>query len=82
MGHLKRKICVKAWWARRDLNPQPKDYESSALTVELRARLLLSVYRSLLVYRFLAAVDFAGAVFVGDFGLTVIACSERKNIRR
>ena len=28
----------KTWWARRDLNPQPKDYESSALTVELQAR--------------------------------------------
>ncbi len=26
------------WWALRDSNPQPKDYESSALTVELKAR--------------------------------------------
>jgi hypothetical protein len=26
------------WWARRDLNPQPRDYESPALTVELQAR--------------------------------------------
>ena len=25
------------WWARRDLNPQPRDYESPALTVELQA---------------------------------------------
>ena len=25
------------WWARRDSNPEPKDYESSALTVELQA---------------------------------------------
>src|SRR5579884_3380709 len=25
------------WWARRDLNPQPMDYESTALTVELQA---------------------------------------------
>jgi hypothetical protein len=25
-------------WARRDSNPRPKDYESSALTTELRAR--------------------------------------------
>ena len=24
-------------WARRDLNPQPTDYESAALTVELQA---------------------------------------------
>ena len=27
------------WWARWDLNPRPKDYESSALTTELQARL-------------------------------------------
>ena len=26
------------WWALRDSNPQPKDYESSALTIELKAR--------------------------------------------
>ena len=26
------------WWARTDLNREPKDYESSALTVELQAR--------------------------------------------
>ena len=25
-------------WARRDSNPEPRDYESPALTVELRAR--------------------------------------------
>jgi hypothetical protein len=30
---------MQVWWARRDLNPQPKDYESSALTVELQARI-------------------------------------------
>src|ERR1700730_15550091 len=27
----------KFWWARRDSNPQPRDYESPALTVELQA---------------------------------------------
>ena len=27
------------WWARRDLNPQPRDYESPALTIELQALL-------------------------------------------
>jgi hypothetical protein len=27
------------WWAPRDLNPQPRDYESPALTVELEALL-------------------------------------------
>ena len=26
------------WWARRDSNPQPRDYESPALTIELQAR--------------------------------------------
>ena len=29
---------VGSWWALKDSNLQPKDYESSALTVELRAR--------------------------------------------
>jgi hypothetical protein len=28
---------MACWWARRDLNPQPRDYESPALTVELQA---------------------------------------------
>jgi hypothetical protein len=28
---------MRVWWARRDLNPQPRDYESPALTVELQA---------------------------------------------
>jgi len=27
--------CCPTWWAHRDSNPEPKDYESSALTVEL-----------------------------------------------
>jgi hypothetical protein len=27
------------WWALKDLNLRPKDYESSALTAELRARI-------------------------------------------
>ena len=27
----------KGWWARRDSNPGPRDYESPALTAELRA---------------------------------------------
>ena len=29
------------WWDRRDSNPQPRDYESPALTIELQAFLLL-----------------------------------------
>ncbi len=28
-------------WARRDSNPEPRDYESPALTVELQALLLI-----------------------------------------
>ena len=31
-------VPSEIWWAWRDLNPQPKDYESSALTVELQAQ--------------------------------------------
>ena len=30
---------LKRWWACRDSNPEPRDYESPALTVELQARL-------------------------------------------
>ena len=30
-------VCVARWWALRDLNPRPRDYESPALTAELRA---------------------------------------------
>ena len=33
------KLLDLFWWARRDLNPQPRDYESPALTVELQARI-------------------------------------------
>ncbi len=29
---------VLIWWTRKDLNLEPMDYESSALTVELRVR--------------------------------------------
>ena len=29
---------MKGWWAQRDLNPRPSDYESPALTTELWAR--------------------------------------------
>ena len=37
-------------WAHRDLNPEPKDYESSALTIELQARLCR--FRRRLPYQF------------------------------
>ena len=26
-------LALKVWWAQRDSNPQPRDYESPALTV-------------------------------------------------
>ncbi len=32
-------------WARQDLNLQPTDYESAALTVELRALVVIDVER-------------------------------------
>src|SRR5579863_10306598 len=34
----KASVCsMQWWWARRDSNPQPRDYESPALTIELQA---------------------------------------------
>ena len=33
-------IVRKVGWARRDLNPGPRDYESPALTAELQARVI------------------------------------------
>ena len=41
--HNKSRGWVRArrlvgWWALRDLNPEPTDYESAALTIELRAQ--------------------------------------------
>ena len=36
--HETTRQVVGKWWARWDLNPRPKDYESSALTAELQAR--------------------------------------------
>ena len=36
-GTAFRCLKLEVWWARRDLNPQPRDYESPALTVELQA---------------------------------------------
>ena len=32
-----RRCARGGWWARRDSNPGPRDYESPALTAELRA---------------------------------------------
>ncbi len=31
------------WWARRDLNPGPRDYESPALTAELQALVMKGI---------------------------------------
>jgi hypothetical protein len=33
----------KEWWALKDLNLRPTDYESAALTAELRARPLFAI---------------------------------------
>jgi hypothetical protein len=33
----------KEWWALKDLNLRPTDYESAALTAELRARPLFTI---------------------------------------
>ena len=33
-----RRHCLCKWWAQRDLNPRPSDYESPALTTELWAQ--------------------------------------------
>ena len=34
----------RTWWAHQDLNLEPTDYESAALTVELWARWVLSAF--------------------------------------
>ena len=35
-------VLLGFWWAHQDLNLEPTDYESAALTVELWARWVLS----------------------------------------
>jgi hypothetical protein len=35
-------LILLVWWAHQDLNLEPTDYESAALTVELWARWVLS----------------------------------------
>src|SRR6185437_13940437 len=52
------------WWARRDLNPQPRDYESPALTIELQAR-CASIY-----CKYAFCIDLLSA----RLGLTLVAC--------
>ena len=37
VSHASETLGVVYWWARLDLNQEPTDYESAALTVELRA---------------------------------------------
>src|SRR3954467_5293109 len=41
-----------AWWARRDLNPQPRDYESPALTVELQALQAHILLQTIYLYQY------------------------------
>lgn len=47
-GHDLTHYQLHNLWARRDLNPQPTDYESVALTVELQAR--ISQSKNLSIY--------------------------------
>ena len=39
LEHLFRAAPSEHWWALQDSNLQPTDYESGALTIELRAQL-------------------------------------------
>ena len=41
-----RSYFPRKWWARKDLNLGPMDYESTALTAELRARLDVKTFYS------------------------------------
>jgi hypothetical protein len=44
MDEIEKSLRMKRlnWWARRDLNPRPTDYESAALTTELQARIRIT----------------------------------------
>src|SRR5215471_12761681 len=45
-------VCTEnKWWARQDSNLGPTDYESAALTAELRARTYIIIYRVLFTRR-------------------------------
>src|SRR3569833_2178193 len=59
---------AELWWALQDLNLQPTDYESAALTIELRAQTeedeirFLSVYRGANEYRICRAAWFGDTI--------------------
>ena len=38
VGGVREPMFIGVWWAHQDLNLEPTDYESAALTVELWAR--------------------------------------------
>ena len=48
---MPRRSSEDRWWARQDLNLGPTDYESAALTAELRARRCIW-YNPLILYWF------------------------------
>ena len=50
-----RITCLKLWWALLDLNQQPTDYESAALTVVLRARPAIVSIKQVLAPLFIAS---------------------------
>src|SRR5713101_3118892 len=41
-------LMICQWWALKDLNLRPTDYESAALTAELRARIVFSPYECIM----------------------------------
>jgi hypothetical protein len=48
LTHRRKGSLTSGWWARKDLNLGPMDYESTALTAELRAhgRAMLLLFRA------------------------------------
>ncbi len=72
-------------WARRDLNPRPIDYESTALTPELRARLELTLHEGKKIESTIEAMsnpydtiifDLGGVVLNIDYKLTLQAFND------
>ena len=66
----------ESWWARRDSNPQPRDYESPALTVELQAR-----QKPTATFRMSVADTVAGGSRFGCFGAKSPDCCSLSKVR-
>ena len=69
------------WWAQRDLNPRPSDYESPALTAELwareGARIMGRVIFAARSFAFLRAFSAGMPGFAQRSGISEIERSER-----